>query len=292
MFSACSLRAANKAGERAITKLHAISPTSGYKLSEVMVLGGPAPFPKVGKSFNLTRSSTNPVADECKKINAYAKRLGVASLSDDFPTKIFAKNQLQFVCVNSLNSVGTEIGVSTSFNLYGIYQDGKDKFQLVVSLNRETKLPVKAGSKYRYNGTVSLYFKQTEIDPNTSKDQPVDGNLSVLNAIGQYRFTHPNSDPYSSANVGSALRDFSKSNKEISIKQIPDSGGQITHLELVATDSPKGEQSFPYCMSIRKFDPKHFGTPDPGKYVAVGYVWALSRESHFGEIATGTCPKW
>ncbi len=285
-FSQTEKSSAKDAAHKAIEQMHSLSPAPGYTLGEIELQGG-SPFPITGKTFTARKTSSNSIAKECKAFIAYANQLGTSSLSDEAPSKSSPEKHLQITCVASLSGLSAidNIRVSNSFSLYGFTQDKNGKSTLWVDLNRETKTPVTESSKFTYNATISAYYGEIDLDPNTEKDTPVDERLTILNLIGSYRVTHLQVDPYDPAIIDGILKKFRESEPKISVKNIADASGQVTRLHV----TPSGGM-LPFCMSIRKFDPVHFGTPDPGKYYAIGYGEKFSDRADYGASATGDCP--
>lgn len=285
-FTQTEKNSAKDATHKAIEQMHSLSPAPGYTLGEIELQGG-SPFPITGRKFTAQKTSSNSIAKECKEFIAYANQLGTSSLSDVAPSESSPEEHLQITCVAALSGLSAidNIRVSNSFNLYGFTQNKNGKSTLWVDLNRETKTPVTGESKFAYNANVSAFYGEIDIDPNTEKDTPADKRLTILNLIGSYRVTHLQADPYDPAIIDSILKEFRESEPELSVKNIADANGQITHLHIGPTAG-----FLPICMSIRKFDPVYFGTPDPGKYYAISYGEKLSNDAQYGAAATGDCP--
>ena len=288
-FSQTEKNSAKDVAHKAIEQMHSLTPALGYALGDIGIQGGPAPFPKTGKTFTARKTSTNSIAKECKAFIAYANQLGTSSLSDESPSKSSPEEHLQITCVATLSGLAAidDIRVSPFLNLYGFVRNENGKSTLKVDLNRETKIPVTEGSKFTYNATVSAYYGEIDLDPNTEKDTPADKRLTILDLIGNYRVTHPQADPYDPAIIDGILKRFRDSEPKISVKNIADASGRVTRLHVATRDLPG---YLPFCMSIRKFDPVYFGTPDPGKYYAIGYGEKLSDDAEYGASATGDCP--
>lgn len=285
-FSQTEKNSAKDATHEVIEQMHSLAPAPGYTISEIRIEGG-SPFPITGKSFIARKTTSNSLGKECKAFIEYANRLGTSSLSDEAPSKSSPEEHLQITCVAALSGLSAidDVRVSNSFNLYGFAQKKNGKSTLWVTLNRETKTPVTGTSKFTYNANISAYYGEIDIDPNIEKDTPIDKRLTMLNLIGNYRVTHPQADPYDSAIIDAILKKFRESEPKISVKNIADVNGQITRLHI----GPNGG-FLPICMSIRKFDPIFFGTPDPGRYYAIGYDENLSNYAEYGASVTGDCP--
>ncbi len=278
---------AKDATHKTIEQMHSLAPAPGYTLGEIGIQGGPAPFPKTGKTFTARKTSSSSIAKECKAFIAYARQLGTSSLSDETPSKSSPNEHLQITCVATLSGLSAidDVRVSSTFNLYGFVQHENGKSTLKVDLNRETITPVNKRSNFTYNANISAYYGEIDLDPNTETGTPADERLTILDLIGNYRVTHPQADPYDPAIIDGILKKFRASESKISVKNIADASGQVTRLHVRPTGG-----YLPFCMSVRKFNPAYFGTPDPGRYYAIGYGEKLSDDAEYGASATGDCP--
>jgi len=270
------------------------------------------------KQFNTSAVSTASVSSECTRIIDWAATIGATTWFGDgdftpLPLKGY-ESQAIIACTmvqmseSPASGDGTEVitenylgETSTpTFGLRGIYpgNDLKSPFDVQFNSNRVTRSKATDPVKRTWGASISTTYG--EEDPRFTgattptweeafNALPADSQQldQILNAVGHYRLTHPEADPYANSTITHALTGLSG---PISYSLSKFADGSV-HYVFVTSASGFAIKDGGLCLSLKKFDPKLMGVPDPGMGYTHFFINSFEQFNAFGSWVPGKCPK-
>jgi hypothetical protein len=269
------------------------------------------------KRITLSALSNASVPNECKKLIEWSASIGAATWYHDsdylaFPLKGY-ESQAIIACTmvqmseSPMSGDGTSIitknflGESSTamFGLRGIYpgNDLKSPFDIQFNSNRQSRSRASDPITRKWGVSVSTTYgdQDTRFNAATApsweeafRSLPDDSKQldQILDAVGHYRFTHPQADPYAASTITRALAGLPGTTK-YSLSKFAD--GSV-HFVFVTSANDFMNKDGGLCLSLKKFDPQQFNVADPGTGYTHFVINSFEQFNAFGSWVPGKCP--
>lgn len=282
----------------AINKVREKPLPDGYEISAILdgsyqwYFGNISANPNV--SLQLKKRSTRPIADECKTIISFFISVGIKSFVTENPDDESARSpQAQIECVELLGSTPIDFNATGSVLYFGSIEVEGKVTELTGSVSRNTSTPDSDQIEWEYDVSIDTQIFNQETDPNLpswedayAPDPLLLEFKAALNRIGEYRNRHPKAPLYSLKSVQAALAGFEKEHPQVKVTY-DKSQSQIKRIQVGPADRSLSILC-PVSISIKKYDSRFFGVPDPGTGYTVGHVEDGKVDDEFGQ-ATSNC---
>ncbi|MEN9751691.1 MAG: hypothetical protein RLZZ600_738 [Actinomycetota bacterium] len=269
------------------------------------------------KRINLSTVSSATVSQECAKLIDWAASIGATSWYHDsdyipFPLQGY-ETQARIACVMQQMSesptqgdnqeviTGDYLGEATTsmYGFRGIYpgNDLKSPFDIQFNSNRVARTSKTDPISRRWFMTVQTAYGDE--DPRfTSTTTPTwDESFAalsgesrqldeILDAVGQYRVSHPDSDPYSASAIKAAIAKL----PQTTTYSLPKFANGSVHYIFVTSASAYMNKDGGLCMSLKPFNSKLMGVTDPGTGYTHFYINGFAQFNEFGSWVPGKCP--
>ena len=246
--------------------------------------------------YTASKDSDGPLIEECRSVVDYLLEL-MPDVSFYNPNKVGVeanKGSAVLACMTQLQNMveapNDTAVISNNLEFWG-HADGTE---VSATFSRNTKQPMDQGAVYSYAVQVSTNTAEAGIEiasPVGANDPVAEARTYALDLIGNYRFKHPNADPYSKSNIEEALAPLASKYPQVEVTPFTDAKGRYTRIFFNHSDTESN--LLPACVSIVKFDENYFGVEDPHSGYSLSYLLYsqdLPDSSQFGTTSASGCP--
>lgn len=294
------------------------SPLTGYKTLGAIEGGSCGiDYCDYNKRVALSTISAASVPTECKKIITWATSIGATTWYHDsdyipFPLKGY-ENQAIIACTMVQMSESPMQGnmqaaitsnylgetATAMFGFRGTYlgNDLTSPFDIQFNSSRAARASKQDPISRRWVMTVATTYGDQDArfnspttptwrdsfalipDPSRQLDQ-------MLDAVGHYRATHPDADPYSASAIKAALAELPKTTKYA----LPKFANGSVHYIFVTSAKEFTNKDGGLCLSVKAFDSQFMGVSDPGTGYTHFVINGFAQFNEFGSWVPGKCP--